>query len=333
VAAGASVTVVYPALISTSAPPANGTLLNSDVWAEDTSVGNVYQVNVAAIASSTALAAVPLTASALPAQAPASAGGMVSLAKSNAAGRQGNNVRPASSSGPKAASTQSQTNSQAPGAANVPASTDTRIVVVLDHALIDGRNWTPNADDRWVNYFAQRLLTERKISLGMVVERGVRGISSLDEFDFSGALGRLKSGVLTQRAARQIVFLDGIGDFQLLQLRNPELTASQIIAIHRRIIERVHALGLKIFGATIISFEGSTLPGDTALGEANRLAVNEWIRNSGAYDAVVDFDLATSDSKHSARLLPAYDSGDHMHPNDAGYQAMAEAIDLSLFDE
>ena len=121
--------------------------------------------------------------------------------------------------------------------------------------------------------------------------------------------------------------------FQLLQLRNPDVTASQMIAIHRHIIERVHALGLKIFGATIIPFEGSTLPGNTALGEANRLAVNEWIRNSGAYDAVVDFDLATSDPKHSARLSPAYDSGDHMHPNDVGYQAMAEAIDLSLFDE
>jgi lysophospholipase L1-like esterase len=205
--------------------------------------------------------------------------------------------------------------------------------VVLDHALIDGRNWTPNADDRWVNYFAQRLLTESKISLRVVVDQGVKRISSLDEFDVSGALGRLKSGVLTQRAARQVVFLDGIGDFQLLQLRDPELTASQVIAIHRHIIERVHALGLKIFGATIISFEGSTLPGNTALGEANRLAVNEWIRNGGAYDAVIDFDLATSDPNHPARLLPAYDSGDHMHPNDAGYQAMAEAIDLSLFDE
>jgi len=331
VAAGASVTVVYPALISTSAPPSNGTLLNSDVWVEDTSLGNEYQLNVAAIASSTALAAVPLTASAVP--APVSAGGTVSLAKSNAAGRQGNNVRPASSSGPKAAATQAQTNIQPPGAANVPASTDTRIVVVLDHALIDGRNWTPNADDRWVNYFAQRLLTERKISLRMVVAQGVRGISSLDEFDVPGALARLKSGVLTQSAMRQVVFLDGIGDFQLLQLRNPDVTASQMIAIHRHIIERVHALGLKIFGATIIPFEGSTLPGNTALGEANRLAVNEWIRNSGAYDAVVDFDLATSDPKHSARLSPAYDSGDHMHPNDVGYQAMAEAIDLSLFDE
>jgi len=331
VAAGASVTVVYPALISTSAPPSNGTLLNSDVWVEDTSLGNEYQLNVAAIASSTALAAVPLTASAVP--APVSAGGTVSFAKPNAPRRQQNNVRPASSSGPKAAATQAQTNIQPPGAANVPASTDTRIVVVLDHALIDGRNWTPNADDRWVNYFAQRLLTERKISLRMVVAQGVRGISSLDEFDVPGALARLKSGVLTQSAMRQVVFLDGIGDFQLLQLRNPDVTASQMIAIHRHIIERVHALGLKIFGATIIPFEGSTLPGNTALGEANRLAVNEWIRNSGAYDAVVDFDLATSDPKHSARLSPAYDSGDHMHPNDVGYQAMAEAIDLSLFDE
>jgi len=331
VAAGGSVTVVYPALISTTAPPSNGTLLNSDVWVEDATLGNEYQVNVAAIASSTALTGLHVTASALPAQV--RAGGTVSLAKPNAAGRQQNNVRPASSSGPNAASTQSQTNIRAPGAANVPASTDTRTVVILDHALIDGRNWTPNADDRWVNYFAQRLLTERKVSLRMVVAQGVKGISSMEELDVSGTVARLKSGVSTRSAVRPVVFLDGIADFQLLQLRDPEVTAAQIIAIHRHIIERVHALGLKIFGETIIPFEGSTLPGNTVLGEANRLAVNEWIRNSGTYDAVVDFDLATSDPKHSARLLPTYDSGDHMHPNDAGYQAMAEAVDLSLFDE
>jgi lysophospholipase L1-like esterase len=329
VAAGASVTVVYRALISTGVPPPNGTLLNSDVWVEDTTLGNEYQLNVAAIAASTALGGMHVTASALPAQA--RAGGTARVAEPNAAGRQQNGVRLASSLGPKAAPTQASI--RAPGAANVPASTDTRIVVILDHALIDGRNWTPNADDGWLNDFAERCLTERKVPLRLIVEQGGKGVSSLDEFDVSGTLGRLQSSALTQRAAQQVVFIDGIGDFHLLHLQNPELTATQIIAIHRHIIESVPALGLKIFGATIISFEGSTLAGNTALSEANRLAVNQWIRNSGAYDAVVDFDLATSDPRHSARLLPAYDSGDHMHPNDAGYQAMAEAIDLSFFDE
>jgi lysophospholipase L1-like esterase len=285
-----------------------------------------------ALASSTALAGMHVTASALPAQVRTR--GTVTPRKSNSVGWLQNNVRLASSSGAKGAATQSQTKIQALStAANTPASTGTRIVVILDHALIDGRNWTPNSDDRWVNYFAERALSERGVPVRVVIEQGVKEVSSLDEFDVSATLRRLQSGLLTQGAAQQVVFIDGIGDFHLLHLRDPDLTASQIIAIHRQVIERVHALGLKIVGATIIPFEGSALPSHTALSEANRLAVNEWIRNSGAYDAVVDFDLATSDPKQLARLLPAYDSGDHMHPSDAGYRAMAEAIDLSLFDE
>ena len=94
-------------------------------------------------------------------------------------------------------------------------------------------------------------------------------------------------------------------------------------------IERAHALGLKIFGATLTPFEGS--PRYTEEGEIKRAALNLWIRSSKAYDGVIDFDEATRDPNHPLRFNPAFDSGDHLHPNDAGYVAMGDAIDLGLF--
>jgi lysophospholipase L1-like esterase len=106
-------------------------------------------------------------------------------------------------------------------------------------------------------------------------------------------------------------------------------SAADLIAAHGQIVERAHTRGLRIFGATLTPFEGAAY--FTTDGESKRLAVNEWIRTSQAYDGVIDFDRVTRDPEHPARFLPAYDSGDHLHPNDAGYKAMGEAIDLSLF--
>jgi lysophospholipase L1-like esterase len=97
-------------------------------------------------------------------------------------------------------------------------------------------------------------------------------------------------------------------------------------------IDRAHEKGLKIFGGTLTPFEGTTYPGYfTPQKEVKRKAVNEWIRTSHAFDGVIDFDKAVRDPAHPDRMLPAYDGGDHLHPGDAGYKAMGEAIDLSLF--
>jgi lysophospholipase L1-like esterase len=107
------------------------------------------------------------------------------------------------------------------------------------------------------------------------------------------------------------------------------VSAEDLIAGHKQMIERAHSAGLKIFGCTVTPYEGAGY--FTAEGEAKREALNSFIRSAGAYDGVLDFDAATHDPQHPTRFLAAYDSGDHLHPNDAGYQAMANAIDLALF--
>ena len=129
--------------------------------------------------------------------------------------------------------------------------------------------------------------------------------------------------------------LEGINNIGLpgvFGLPQEAVSAQDIIFGYRQLIDRAHEKGLKIYGGTLTPFEGTTIPGYfTPAGEVKRQSVNQWIRTSGAFDAVIDFDKAIRDPLQPTRMLPAYDSGDHLHPNDAGYQAMANFIDLSLF--
>ena len=148
-------------------------------------------------------------------------------------------------------------------------------------------------------------------------------------------LTRLDRDVLVQTGARYLIVLQGNADILIPDLiGNPaqNVTAEQIIQGQRQIINRAHAMGLRVYGGTLNPVEGYPFPGFwTPAMEAKRQAVNHWIRTSDAYDAVIDFDKVLRDPAHPTRLLPGYDSGDHVHPNDLGYRAMADAIDLSLF--
>ena len=132
-----------------------------------------------------------------------------------------------------------------------------------------------------------------------------------------------------------MILLEGINNIGIpgaFGLANEVVSAEDIIAGHKQIIARARERGLKIYGGTLTPFEGTIFPGYyTAEGEAKRQAVNQWIRTSRAFDAVIDFDKAIRDPASPTRMLPSYDSGDHLHPNDAGYQAMANFIDLRLF--
>jgi lysophospholipase L1-like esterase len=161
-----------------------------------------------------------------------------------------------------------------------------------------------------------------------VLNAGISGNRLLHDTVGTNAAARFDRDVLAQSGARYLIVLLGINDIGF----PGTATADDIIAGHRQIIHRAHALGLKVYGGTLTPFQ-AFLPGIyyTSDGEAKRQTVNQWIRTSKAYDAVIDFDKALRDPGNPAAIRPAYDSGDNLHPNDAGYQAMADAIALSLF--
>jgi lysophospholipase L1-like esterase len=157
----------------------------------------------------------------------------------------------------------------------------------------------------------------------------------LHDFIGPNALARFDRDVLAQSGAAWVIVLEGINDIGLpgaFGIPSQNVSADEIIEGHRQLVARAHAKGLLIYGGTLTPFEGTAFPGYySAEGEAKRQTVNRWIRTSGAYDAVIDFDAAVRDPANPTRILPAYDSGDHLHPNDAGYKAMADSIDLKLF--
>jgi len=208
-------------------------------------------------------------------------------------------------------------------------------IVALGDSITDGYASTVDANRRWPNYLAARLQEKHRTSDIAVVDQGISGNRVLHDFIGPNALARFDRDVLAQSGARWVIVLEGINDIGIpgaFGLASEAVSAEEIIAGHRQLIARAHAQGLLVYGATLTAFEGTIFPGYfSAAGEAKRQAVNHWIRTGGAYDAVIDFDRATRDPAHPSRLLPAYDSGDHLHPNDMGYEAMARAIDLSLF--
>ena len=208
-------------------------------------------------------------------------------------------------------------------------------IVALGDSITDGYASTVDANRRWPNYLAARLQEKHRTSDIAVVDQGISGNRVLHDFIGPNALARFDRDVLAQSGARWVIVLEGINDIGIpgaFGLAGEAVSAEDIIAGHLQLIARAHAQGLLVYGATLTAFEGTIFPGYFgAAGEAKRQAVNHWIRTGGAYDAVIDFDRATRDPAHPSRLLPAYDSGDHLHPNDMGYEAMARAIDLSLF--
>jgi lysophospholipase L1-like esterase len=217
----------------------------------------------------------------------------------------------------------------------VRASHQARAVVTLGDSVTDGAGSTPELNQRYPNLLAARLQSGPGTSQVAVLNAGVIGNRILHDLVGTGTLSRLDRDVLVQSSARYLIVLQGNADFLIPALiGNPAeiVTAAQVIQGHGQIIERAHAMGMKAYGGTLNPVEGYPFPGLWSADlEAKRQAVNLWIRTSNAYDAVIDFDKVLRDPSHPSRLLPAYDSGDHVHPNDTGYQAMSDAIDLGLF--
>jgi lysophospholipase L1-like esterase len=206
-------------------------------------------------------------------------------------------------------------------AVEVMASKDTHAIVTLGDSITDGESNTDastmNANLRWPDGLARRLLARKGKPPIAILNQGIAGDRVLSN---GGALARLDRDVLVQSGAKWVVLLQGINDCRDTPV------SDQLIAAYQQIIARAHAMGLTIIGATM------TPAGASGMREQNRSTVNAWIRSSGAFDAIIDFDAATRDPANPTFMRAEYDSGDHLHPNGAGYQAMANAIDLALFD-
>lgn len=208
-------------------------------------------------------------------------------------------------------------------------------IVALGDSITDGYASTVDANRRWPNLLAARLQARPETRQVAVLNQGISGNRTLFDLIGPNAQARLDRDLFSAPGARWLIVLEGINNIGIpgaFGLANQQVSAADIIAGHQQIISRARERGLKVYGGTLTPFESTTFPGYyTAGGEAKRQAVNAWIRSSGAFDAVIDFDKALRDPANPWRMLPAYDSGDHLHPNDAGYQAMANFIDLRLF--
>ncbi|WP_311765127.1 SGNH/GDSL hydrolase family protein [Streptomyces zingiberis] len=219
-------------------------------------------------------------------------------------------------------------------------------VVALGDSITAGTS--RDANNRWSDVLARRLQQHPALRHTGVVNKGISGNRLLHDpnppagheaenyaplFGPAG-LGRFDRDVLAQPGARHVVVLLGVNDLGHPGTLAPEserVTAADLIAGHRQLIARAHEHGLRIHGATLTPFKGDTLGFHTEANAAARRELNHWIRTSGAYDGVIDFDRAVRDPEDPERLLPAYDSGDGLHPNDAGLAAMGRAVPLRLF--
>jgi lysophospholipase L1-like esterase len=208
----------------------------------------------------------------------------------------------------------------------VMAAEQTGAIVTLGDSITDGTQSGNDTNNRWPDHLARRF-AQQNIKMG-ILNVGIGGNRVLTDGAGLNALARLERDVLAQTGVTHVIVLEGINDIGQAR-QNPYPSAADIIAGHRQIIERAHARGLKIYGATLTPFEGANYW--TPEGEAKRQALNQWIRTSKMYDAVIDFEAAVRDPNQPTKLLPQYDPGDHLHTNAGGYQAMANAIDLALF--
>jgi lysophospholipase L1-like esterase len=215
-------------------------------------------------------------------------------------------------------------------------------IVTVGDSATDGIGSTPDANKRWPDILAKRLQARSRLEHVAVLNEAITGNRLLHpgptDIAFFGpaALARFDRDVLGQAGVRFLIVFIGaadIGQAGIVAPSSEEVSAADLITGQLQLIARAQERGISVYGCTLTPFKGSLIaPGFYSQEkEAKRRAVNEWIRTSGAYNAVIDFDRAVRDPAHPSRLLPSYDSGDHTHPNDAGYRAMANAIDLDLF--
>ncbi len=210
-------------------------------------------------------------------------------------------------------------------------------IVALGDSITDGHASTTNGNDRWTDVLAERLGGSPSTrSIGML-NQGIGGNHLLTDGLGPNALARVDRDVLAQPGVRWLILFEGVNDLGGLT-RNGEVSAAEhsalvgrILSAYEQIIVRAHTHGLRAIGATITPFAGSDYYHPGPASESDRQAINAWVRAPGHFDEMIDFDKVVRDPHQPGRLLPAYDCGDHLHPNPAGYRAMGDAIPLALF--
>jgi len=204
-------------------------------------------------------------------------------------------------------------------------------IVAYGDSITDGYATTRDADLAWPTLLAKRLAGNKVTAQTAVMNQGISGNQVLRDGAGVSALARFERDVLSRAGVKWMILLEGINDINI-RGRNagPDgLTSDELIAGYRQLIERAHTAGIRVIGATIMPEEG--VPTASERGEEIRTSVNQWIRTSKAFDAVVDFDAVVRDPQHPVHIRGDFDPGDHIHPNDAGNQAMADAFDLATF--
>ncbi|KQV91858.1 SGNH/GDSL hydrolase family protein [Pelomonas sp. Root1237] len=218
----------------------------------------------------------------------------------------------------------------------VSAAAPARTLVVVGDSITDGVGSADDRNARWPDFLAARLQGDPQLATIGVANAGIAGNRILNDgrapFVGPSVLARFERDALSKPGVRWIVLMQGINDITAAKAPatpQDDVSAQQIIAGMRDLIAKAHASGLKIWGATLLPCgEAKGLLRPTPQSEAKRQAVNRWIRTAGAFDALLDFDRLLRDPARPDQLLPAFDSGDHLHPNEVGYQAMAAAVDL-----
>jgi len=217
-------------------------------------------------------------------------------------------------------------------AVDVQAPSGSGSIVTFGDSITDGAHSTRDANARWPDVLAKRLQAAKGTANLGVLNTGIGGNRVLHDGTGPNALARFDSDVIAQAGVRYVIVLESINDIgHAADPKKPYdvVTADDLIAGLSQLARRAHTHGIKIYGATLTPYlpaAYSSTPGETM-----RAAVNQWIRTSHELDGFIDFDAATRDPDHPQSFLPADDSGDHLHPGDAGYKAMGESIDLKLF--
>jgi lysophospholipase L1-like esterase len=210
-------------------------------------------------------------------------------------------------------------------------------IVALGDSITDGRGVSRSGNNRWPDVLAERLQADPRTRDLAVLNHGVGGGRVLDDGAGPNALARFERDVLSQPGVRYLILLEGVNDLGTLTRdvpATPEAHAAlvrRLTAAYAEMVRRAHERGIVAIGGTIIPYGGFALYHPAEANEADRQAVNAWIRAPGHFDAVVDFDALMRDPAHPDRMRAEVDSGDHIHPSLAGYRAMAEAVPLALF--